>query len=573
LFGIRPLASGALTTETTVRAIAGVPQLTTTFRLDSAVVENVQFSQLSGDASYVGTRLTVNLTARVDTAGRLQLHAELPLELRFGEAAVTRLLDSGPVNVTLISDSIALAPFAALSPEISQLGGTLVTNVRVSGTVQAPILSGTLAVRDGSAQVVRLNQAYDSIHATIRLENRAALIDNLVVRSGGRLRATGSIEFRELDRPVLAVTAQLDRFELIGVDNQDDARASGRVQLAGPLTAMVLTGAIRLEDGYFPIPQTGARAIDTELARFEAELPQADGEDADAPFYQTLRIDDLRVTAGSNLWFSMEDARAELAGTLIVNKDGDALRITGELEGTRGTYVLRAGPIVRRFAVQHAYIRFFGAEALNPSVDITARRRVIDRNGRQLDIEVRIGGTLASPTLALASETAAPIPQSELLSFLLFGQPSFALGTGGLLPGQDVLQEAVVGGFSELISLELEQALLDQLGTSFDIFEIRLGGARLEQFSPSLVVGEEIAPDVFLTVESGVNALFRATEGAIASFAARLEWRVTENTTVRASFEPVNEFRLFRGYTVAQPVFRAAASYQATLELRRRWTW
>jgi translocation and assembly module TamB len=573
LFGISPRAAGLLSTSTSVRAVKGVPQLMTTFRLDSAIVENVRFSQLSGDASYAGQRFTANATARVDTAGTLVLHAELPLDLGFGEEMSARLLDSGPVNVTVVSDGIALAPFAALSPDITDLTGSLATNIRVGGTVQEPVLSGTLTVRDAAAHMIKFNQTFDSINASITLENRAALIQNLVVHSGGTLRATGSVEFRELNRPLLDVTAYMRRFELLGIDNRDEARASGSVHLAGPLNGTVLTGAITIEDGYFPLPQTGASALDAELARFEADLPRPGEQPAQTPFYDGLRIDGLRITAGNNLWFAMEDARAELAGTLVVNKNGETLRVTGDLEGERGTYVLRAGPIVRRFEVSHAYIRFLGDEELNPSVDITARRRVIDQNGREIDIDVRIGGTLLSPTLGLASETAAPIPQSELLSFLLFGQPSFALGAGSIVPGQEILTQAVVGGFSELISLELEQAVIDQLGTSFDIFEIRLGGSRLEQFAPSLVVGEEIAPNLFLTVESAVNSLFHSAQGASTSFGVHLEWRITERTTLRGSFEPVNEFGLLRSYTVAQPALRAAQRYQTTLELRRRWTW
>ena len=268
----------------------------------------------------------------------------------------------------------------------------------------------------------------------------------------------------------------------------------------------------------------------------------------------------------------MADARAELAGTLIVNKRGDELRVTGDLTGQRGTYVLRAGPILRRFEVTRATIRFLGGEQLNPAVDITARRRVIDQEGNAFDIDVRIGGTLLSPTLALASESAAPIPQSELLSFLLFGQPSFALGGASAVPGGDVLVETAFGGVSELFSLQLEQALIDQLGASLDIFQIRLGGSPLdgfESFSPSVVVGKEISPNVFLTVEGAVRSLFGSAQSST-TVAVHLEWRITDVMTLRGSYEPVNQIALLRGFNVALPT---VVRYQKTIELRRRWTW
>lgn len=575
LLGRRPLVSGLLSTETTLRASGGVPQLETRFTLDTAIIENVRFTQLRGDANYEAQRLTVNASAVVDTAGLLVLHAELPVALQFGTDTTARLLDRGPVRITVVSDSIALAPFAALSPQISELSGKLTTNVTITGTVQEPVMAGMLAVRDGAARLLPLNQRFDSINGLITLENRRAVVQHLVARAGGRARAAGSIVFEDLNKPELDITAVLDGIQLVGVDNQTDASAYGRVHLSGPLRSALLTGDVRLQNGFFPIPQSGTRAFDAELAAFEEDLP-APGENRRPAFYEALRIANLRVVAGDNLWFSMEDARAELTGELTVNKDVDELRLVGELSGTRGTYTLRAGPIIRRFDVTSANIRFLGGRELNPALDITARRRVIDVSGRQLDVDVRIGGTMLSPTLSLASQTSAPVAQSELLSFILFGQPSSAFGAGSILPGQAIATQTVVSGVSELVSLELEQALIEQLGTNFDIFEIRLGGERLNegQYGTALTIGEEVGHNVFLTVESVVASLFSGISGSISpTFAVRLEWRVAPTTTVRGSYEPVNPFTVVRGYTVALPGLQRDRRYQATLELRRRWTW
>src|SRR5688500_7281002 len=222
LFGRRALIGGALTTTTTVRTVAGVPQLTSTFQLDSATVENVRFTQLVGDASYVGQRFTANATARVDTAGALQFHAELPLELNFGPERVARLLDTGPVSVTLITDSSSLAPFGALSPDIEDLKGILRARIRLTGPAQQRVVSGDASVRNASLHVIRLNQDFDSITARIVLDNRTAVFQDFTARSGGLARVGGNIEFRELNNPVLDVTVLLSQFELVGVDNRAD---------------------------------------------------------------------------------------------------------------------------------------------------------------------------------------------------------------------------------------------------------------------------------------------------------------------------------------------------------------
>lgn len=572
LLGRTPRVSGALSTTVTLRAVAGVPQLDFVFKLDSAVVENVRFAQLNGDASYAGQHLTANAIAVVDTSGTLRMHADLPMDLRIGADKAVKMLETGAVRITVITDSMALAPLAAIAPGVvDRVTGSLTANVVVTGTVQEPVLNGNIMLRNAAMRLLATNQTYDSINGTVQLDKREAVVRDFVARAGGRMRVGGTIEFRDLNKPEFDLNALFDRFQAMGVDNQDDARVNGNIVLRGPLRAAQLSGDLQVRDGYFPVPGPGARAQDIDL---EA-LPMAvETKVPPTPFYSGLAIDGLRLSLGPNLWFTMIDARAELAGQLTVDKHGEQLRITGDLEGERGMYVLRAGPIIRRFEVVHASVRFRGEPELNPALDILARRRIVAQPGRELNIDVHVGGTMQAPTLTLASQEAVTIPQSELLSFLLFGQPSFALGGMTSTINNQVLAETAVGTAAELIGMELEQTLLDQLGISFDIFQIRLGGSNLSTLQPSLVVGQEVTRNVFLTVESAVNQLFGGTERVVPTYAVRLEWRVTPTTVVRVSREPVNAVGL-RGYTLSLPAIIRTTTprYQQTLEVRRRWVW
>jgi autotransporter translocation and assembly factor TamB len=258
----------------------------------------------------------------------------------------------------------------------------------------------------------------------------------------------------------------------------------------------------------------------------------------------------------------------------VFDKTGDDIRITGTLTGSRGQYTLRAGPIVRRFDVVEAEVRFLGDTEINPVINIVASRVIVDQQGRQLDLRVRVGGTMRSPTLALASADAANIPQSELLSFLLFGQSSFGLTGGGLVPGQALVAETFLGGFTELLSLELEDELVDA-GLSVDIFQLRFGNSLASLTEPSLVVGEEVAENVFLTVETGLGALFGGStqNSGFGAISVRLEWRVNPTSTVRAGWEVVHPGRALRGVTVAQPLVIDQQERQITFDFTKRWSW
>jgi hypothetical protein len=73
-------------------------------------------------------------------------------------------------------------------------------------------------------------------------------------------------------------------------------------------------------------------------------------------------------------------------------------------------------------------------------------------------------------------------------------------------------------------------------------------------------------------VETGIAALFGGEEQDFyETWAARLEWRVDPRTSLRVGVEPVYRGRLVRGVGVALPVTRP--QQQATVEVRRRWSW
>jgi translocation and assembly module TamB len=470
---------------------------------------------------------------------------------------------------------VALASFAEFFPELQDVQGALRGSATLSGTVGNPVLAGQLAVVGGAATVIPLNRRYTDITADIAFDQKAAQVKSMRVVSGGTLDVTGTVEFPDIKNPIAKLAVKLDRFRPAGVEDHTDAAAIGELSITGALLSPMISGGITFEDGDIAVPQVGANPLDAAFAELGAPIEIAEPGAERGGFMSKVRIDNLRLTAGERLWFSMPNARAQLAGTLIINKSGPDFSITGTLEGTRGTYTLEAGPILRRFEVVHANVRFLGGSDINPALDITARRVVVDPTGRDLEVDVHVGGTMESPTLSLASEDASQIPQSELLGVLLFGQPTLGL-TGqstvnNPLPGAALLEETFFSGFAELASLELENAL----GSPFDIFQIRLGSGRFGGLSsPTVVVGSEVPRlnNVFLTVESGIAALFGPEENLASAntWAVRLEWRVDRRTILRAGYEPVNRFGLIRRIGVALPVSRPQ---QGTLELRRRWVW
>ncbi len=565
LLGREPVIAGNLWASGTLRTLGDTPDIDMTFRLDSGSVMDVALSRLTGEIDYRDGSLVATAEAAFDTAGVLDIEVAVPFRFAVADSLEYGLGTDGAIRGTISADRLWLAPFGPLFTGVRDLTGYATGSISLQGTIADPLLAGQVALHDAAVTVQALNKRYEAIYGALVFDGATVVIDSLSARAGGTLQLAGTITLEELTEPVFDVEAGMQAFQVAGVDNETDAELTGTVRARGPLDGLTLTGSVAVADGAVLIPQMTRSTLDEEIFLAPGETFGDRLAPPSNPLVDNLTIRDLRVEVQRDTWFVLESqARAQLGGVLIVNKTGDAWRIVGELEGERGTYTLVAGPILRQFDISHMRLRFQDETELNPNIEITATRTIIDQTGRPVDIDVNIGGTLQNPTLGLASGEGANVPESELLSFLFFGQPSFALGGGNLA------SEALLGNVTELLGIGIGETFADA-GLPFDVFQIRLAGyGGAGQNTAMLVIGREITDDVFLTLESYLNALFGESASGLDAWALRLEWAFARRSSVSTGFEPVNSALLLRGAGLDPAI---APGQQLFVELRRRWMW
>ncbi|MBR9989637.1 MAG: translocation/assembly module TamB domain-containing protein [Gemmatimonadetes bacterium] len=545
------------------------PEVDITFRIDNGAIDEVPVQRLNGTVRYAAGEANIDAQMVVDTIGRLDIVASLPSSLRLGSSPGFELVDGVPLSGSIIAENFAIAPLTAALPQVQDVAGYANASVTLAGTADNPQVEGTFALIGGSFRVPALNQTFTDAVGDIGFDGRRLVVNEVRIRSEGWMTISGEIVLERLTEPVLDLTIAMEAFEPMGVDGHSDAGVWGEVQLTGAPASLVLTGAIEVANGYVVIPEPGQPSFRPELV--DMTRPAALDTLTFNPIEQAdvignLSVRNLIVDVSSDTWFIAFQAQAQLAGRLVVNKSGENTPITGTLTGNRGQYTLLAGPVVRRFDIVSSQIRFRGEPTPNPAIDITARRIVLDQGGRQLDVDVRITGTAQNPTLQLAGGQTGQIAESELLSFLLFGAPSSTLG-GQALPGDQLLEQTYIGGFFELISLELERSLG---GLGLDILQVNFGQSIVGGEAPSVVAGKQILPDVFLTVETALAGLF-GDETDVATWAIRLDWTFDRRSRLRLALEPVYRGRGLRSSVFALPL--QDPQQQLLIEVRRRWTY
>jgi autotransporter translocation and assembly factor TamB len=176
--------------------------------------------------------------------------------------------------------------------------------------------------------------------------------------------------------------------------------------------------------------RTSATPAGPDAAKAGVDEPPAPGGVMD-PLSLNVRvvIPDNLVLRGSELrpggptGASLGDVNITVGGEIeIAKKPGDQIRLLGVVNTVRGMYEFQG----RRFELQRAgTVRFTGTEEIDPLLDITAVR-IIPNTG--VEARIRITGTPSAPELTLSSTPA--LPESDILSLIVFNRQVNELGTG-----------------------------------------------------------------------------------------------------------------------------------------------
>lgn len=553
--------TGDLALQGRIAGPAATPDLDLTLSLAGGSFRGVAVRAVESEIRYAAGRLEVGGIGLLGDSARIEVSGTLPARIQLAGAPLFALSDDGEIDLQILTHTFPLATLDPGLTIVEDLAGRLQADISVSGSPSAPRLSGSAQLTNGRVRVPALDRRFENIRGTILLSGREARLQDMVVESDGTAAATGTLDFQQLLNPSLDMAVALERFRIQGVPDERSAGLWGDVRISGSLREPVLSGSVRADDGAFSLAPLQQPELSTRLAQGDVELLDS-GADLDLGTSVQeggLRIQNFQVQAGNELWLVSEELRARLNGTLTVNMSGASTSIQGTLQGEGGTFRLAVGPINRQFDIVSAEIRFFGSPEPNPRLDIVASRLVRVPDGADVDVLVRVGGTLSNPSLGLATAAGTDIPESELLSFILFGRPTSDLGqvAGTTEGGAGFVGQGVAYlGLAEVLGSQLNQ----EIGV-FDYFRVDYvpGGGTFA------TVGVELGSEFLLTTE----VLWSPEASNISAVALEYEAGIG---TLRLGYDPVQNLNRLVG-TRTLSYLRAEIIRQWALAWRKRWTY
>lgn len=545
----------------------------------NAAVDSLTYGDFAADSVAVRGEyaarvfaLDANLFLAGDTI--VDAQARVPMNLTLGGLVPTfELLRDDPLTATLHAHELPLALVSAAVPTVLADGeGTAVAQVDITGTLNQPRVAGSAGLA-GALTIVPLGVRWERIDAALRLDGQRIVVERATAHTGDRglAQVTGEVLLDQGQSPAVDLQVVLDNFQAI--DNPDVAslEADANLRVTGRFPRAELSGNITIEDGTIQIPEFGEQAeadiVDVDVGALGADTVSASLATATGLFGGLIPRD-VRVGIGESVWLQSEDARIQISTgsePLTVYEAGGQPRIYGDVQAERGTYTLRVGPIQREFEIEQGTVSFAGTPELNPRINILARYEVRSREAGSPDIGVlvQLGGTLQQPTLALSSDTRPPLPQSELLTLLVFGRRSAELANIPQEFTQGIILEQLLGG---ALTSGIEEVFAE-LGV-FDYVRLRgrpassglgggIGSIGSDIFAfASLEFGKEVFDDFFAVMEI-VDILSQPR------FGFSIEYEATRTWTIRGAWEPVRRDPLLLNLD--------RRSRQILLEARRRW--
>jgi translocation and assembly module TamB len=540
------------------------PQMTISGAVDQGRYGEVRFPYVSASGRYEDQRLRTNVLFIREGQTVLTFQGVLPVLISL-DGASSRLLDE-PLSGRIHADNVDLGIVEPMTPFFRRVTGVMHTDVTLGGTWSLPTFTGRFSIANGEAGVPELGIRLRRITAAVDFTRDSVIVHRLSAMSGEQrgdtvaLRGVVRLDAGSMSGFDLTLTARNFRAarsrRLADLDVSSDG-----VRLHGSLYSSALDGALRITRGVIYIPDRLQKhvveldelnddlrqLVDTSVAANRHLLPRRRSETVN-DIVRGLSVEDFRVMIGDDFWLRSSEANVKLTGEVDILRSGEELALRGALNANRGTYRLDLGLVQRTFQVDSGSINFYGEPELNPTLDIWASHlvRQANRQGQDVRIHANIGGTLQELRLSLTSDEQLALSYTEMLSYLVFGAPSFAVGiesSGALRPVASALFPTL-GGYAE-------RFLSEQIGF-FDIFQIHAGsvGAAGDEFSLStgtrsvlegsrIAVGKQLDDRTFLTANAGLCALTnRGDHNFTESLGLTLERRLEHGFTAQVAMEP-----------------------------------
>jgi translocation and assembly module TamB len=432
-------------------------------------------------------------------------------------ARIARVVLRGEIMPALsVQGEVEFADLGTLTRpflEAARLDGRLSAELRASGTLESPLLHGTLRGEGLALALPTYGVALKEGSLTALLEGTELRLESFVARGGeGQLSAKGTLPL------AAAGTASVSwRAEKLTLLDRPDMRlvASGEGDASYDGKRVALKGDLRADRGRFEIARERLPGLGEDVVVLGGDPPRRKGR-------TLLPVAlDLRLDLGDELVVLGYGFDGKVAGLLdLATTPSGELRAFGRVYAVHATFLAYG----QRLEVDPGVLIFDGPLD-NPALQVTAWRR-----NQAVEAGVQLTGTARAPIVNLVSQP--PVAEGERLSWLVLGRPP----SGATQADLGLLQAAAGALLAGGDSVPLDR----RIARRFGLDELTLRGSG-ELTGQVLAVGKRLSNRLYVSYEQGI--------GATVNNLIKLDYALGRRWTLRAETGSSSGGGLFYRYS------------------------
>lgn len=419
------------------------------------------------------------------------------------QANLTVNTGSGALDGQLQADFHALEPLEAVVAQLQEVRGQFTADLKVSGQVQQPEVSGELRLSEGTAKLPELGVHLQNLNLRAQAGNSRVDLQGQVTSGEGQLTLNGQVDQPWSALRHISLTLTGEKFQALNTRE----------------LMVLVTPDLKLEITPERIDLTGSALIPKARAEFKT-LPQSatrvsddvvmkDPEDgASQQAGRTVHVD-LKTSLGDDIRFSGFGLESRLSGELQVIKGPERGLLTiGEVGVAEGRYKAYG----QNLKIERGRLIFQGPYD-NPGLDIRATRTIDDGVDSDIIVGLQISGTLQRPRSEIFSTPS--LPDSEAMAMLFTGK---SLNSSSSADASMLVN--AIGG----LGLKRSGFITAEIADTFSLDEFRIETEDNVQES-SLHIGKYLTPNLFVQYVVG---LFDQTSSV------GLRYEITESLRLEA---------------------------------------
>jgi translocation and assembly module TamB len=521
------------------------PAISGSFSGDALRFGDFSLERVVSTFGYGGERIDLELSAFDRGNQVLAASGFFPSDLRVQPDGAR--IPNAPIGLDVSFESFPADIGLAFMDAIEEVEGALTGDLHFAGTTGDLEPRGDLVLVGGAATVPALGVRHRNVQAHLLLSTDGIIRVDGSLQSGGNATVSGTVRLRDpLSDPGLNLKVEVQEF--LAVARRDfQGTLSGFVDVTKTYKSPLVKGELTVEEGVLMVEEvarsvevvdlsdpTFFNPIDTPLALRPIIRSNQN------PFLQNLMLD-VQLTMAQDSWLRGREMNLELEGNLGVYWDRTQrdLAFLGVLNAVRGVYSVFG----RQFQVEEGTVSFPGTPGINPDLNIRALNRLRTANDDRLEIIATVDGSLLAPRVSLSSNSTFQIAESDLVSYLIFGRPSYALASG-----QSAVVRGAAGVFAGataslafgLFSSELGAVLTRDWGLDYLAVSQGQNQALNTKFLGGTVATTQVEIGQYLTDDLFASVLWRPLSSGTGQdeFAAlRIESRLSDRWTLEGYWE------------------------------------